>query len=236
MKCIVLIPIYKPSFSSEEFRNVRFSLDQLKSQNCEISWLAPSSLDRAYYSREFPSIEWSIHPDIFFKSVSGYSRLLLSDEFYKEYYSYEFMLILQPDAVILRPTLNEWLETPYDYIGAPWPSGWQYHLPIRFSSGVRSVEFRAFVGNGGLSLRRPKRIVQLFHEFPEARSLWRDAGNPEDLLISMVATLSKDFITPSIGVASQFSIELDFDFLFELAGELPFGVHEMSLTSKLIGT
>jgi hypothetical protein len=32
------------------------------------------------------------------------------------------MLILQPDALIIRDELDLWMERPYDYIGSPWPT------------------------------------------------------------------------------------------------------------------
>jgi hypothetical protein len=232
MKCVVLIPIYKTRLDIEEERNVRHSLKNLDGQNCEISWLAPDGLEKNYYSTTFPSVSWSLHAKCFFNSVSDYSRLLLSNHFYETYFDYEFMLILQPDAVVLRPNLDLWLASPYDYIGAPWPRGWEYPLPIRLSGNIEHVVCRAFIGNGGLSLRRPFRLVQLLNEFPEARSAWMEIGNPEDLLISLIATMSSKFLMPSIGVASKFSIELDFDFFLKLHGTHPFGVHAKSVCNK----
>jgi hypothetical protein len=226
MSCIVLIPIYKESLSLDEERNIRVSLTSLDAQDCEIYWLAPAQIRRDYYEQVFPTVDWSFHSERFFRSVSDYSRLLLSDEFYETYYSYEHLLILQPDAVVLTKTLNDWLQTPYDYIGAPWPNGWEYGLPIRLKGGVQTITCRAFVGNGGLSLRRPKKIVQLLREFPEARATWCDAGNPEDLLISMLATLSTSVIIPTIGTASRFSLELEPDFFCALFNDSPpFGLH-----------
>lgn len=233
MKCIVLIPIYKATLDADEERNVRHSLANLEGQNCAISWLAPDNIDRSYYTITFPQVSWSLHSSFFFESVSNYSRLLLSDNFYESYFDYDFLLILQPDAVVLRPDLDYWLTQPYDYIGAPWPRGWEFPLPICLSGNLEDVLCRAFIGNGGLSLRKPRRITQLLGEFPNARSAWIEIGNPEDLLISMLATISRDFFLPTVGVASKFSIELDFDFFMRLRGDLPFGVHERTLCSRV---
>jgi hypothetical protein len=224
--CIVLIPVYRDHLTPSECRNISHSLGRLASQNCLVSWLAPSNIDKRFYEGNFPSIGWSLHLPEYFRSISAYSRLLLSDSFYEEYSRFEFMLILQPDAVILTPTLNDWLKSPYDYIGAPWPNGWEYGLPVRLRGRVQIITCRAFVGNGGLSLRRPRKIVQLLREFPEARATWCDAGNPEDLLISMLATLSPSVIIPTIGAASRFSLELEPDFFCALFNDLPpFGLH-----------
>ena len=233
MKCAVLIPVHKATLDPDEERNVRHSLGHLTSQSCSVWWLAPENIDRRYYTRTFPEVLWSSHPDSFFQSISDYSRLLLSNDFYKKYFDCEFLLILQPDAVVLRPNLNYWLAQPYDYIGAPWPRGWEYPLPIRLGSQLEVIPCRAFTGNGGLSLRKPGKVFNLLNEFPEARAAWSANGNPEDLLISMLATLSSDFLVPSIGVASQFAVELDFDFFWKLHGTLPFGVHERRLCNRV---
>jgi len=91
---------------------------------------------------------------------------------------------------------------------------------------VESLVCRAFVGNGGLSLRRSKKIVQLLREFPEARAVWEEIGNPEDLLISMVATLSTSVVIPTIGAAASFSVELEREFFRLLSGGSgAFGAH-----------
>jgi hypothetical protein len=226
MTCIVLIPIYKPNLDLDEERNVRVSISNLKGQDCVVSWLASRDMTRDYYLDNFPEVSWSLHPGIFFQSVSDYSRLLLTESFYERYDKHEFMLILQPDAVVLTPTLNDWLRMPYDYVGAPWPNGWEFALPIRLRGEVRPVTCRAFVGNGGLSLRRSRKIIQLLREFPEARMAWSDSGNPEDLLISMLATLSPSIILPTIGAASRFSLELEPEFFGALFNDSPpLGLH-----------
>lgn len=233
MRCIVLIPIYKPRLDEEEQRNIAHSLGNLQGQDCLVSWLAPAGMEQDYYDTTFPGLNWSFHDPRYFKSIQDYSRLLLSDAFYERYFDYEFMLILQPDAIVLQPTLNEWLDKPYDYIGAPWPKGWEYPLPIRLGDKVESVVCRAFVGNGGLSLRRSKKIVQLLREFPEARAVWEEIGNPEDLLISMVATLSESLVIPTVGAAARFSVELEPDFFHRLIGHRSLGVHSKRLCDQV---
>ncbi len=226
MSCIALIPIYKTRLDLDEERNLRYSLANLTQTDCVISWLAPDGIDRGYYESNFSSVTWSFHAPEYFKSVRHYSRLLLTNSFYAAYDEYEWMLIVQPDALVLKPSLSRWLDMPFDYIGAPWPSGWEYSLPIRTLDTITQVKCRAFVGNGGLSLRRPRKVIELLEEFPEARQAWREVGNPEDLLISMLATISNFFLVPNVRTAAQFSIELDYSLLNLLNhGEASFGVH-----------
>jgi len=226
MKCVALIPIYKAALNSAEERNVLQSLENLKGQNCVPLWLAPKSIDRGYYQALAPGLQFSFHDPAWFSSVSSYSRLLLSDVFYHEYSCFEFLLILQTDAVILKPSLNHWLDKPYDYIGAPWLRGWEMELPIRCGSKLESWPCRAFIGNGGLSLRRTSKILELLNGFPEAREMWLKIGHPEDLLIAMLASISDSMVIPTIGTAARFSIETDSDRLFRLIqGDTPFGLH-----------
>jgi hypothetical protein len=226
MSCIVLIPIYKDQLDPNEERNIQYSLENLTNGAYCISWLAPLGIKKDYYDVHFPSVAWSMHPPEYFRSIKDYSRLLLTDDFYKTYHNFEWMLILQPDAVILKPTLADWLDMPYDYIGAPWPNGWEYPLPIQTGEVVNQIRCRAFVGNGGLSLRRSKKVISLLNEFPDATRAWHQIGNPEDLLISMLATLSTFFLVPNIRIAAQFSIELDYPLLNMMnCRQSSFGAH-----------
>ena len=227
MRCVTLIPIYKDKFTPIEEYNVCFSMRNLIGQDCCFFWLAPETINREYYERLLPHVRWSIFSDSYFNSVRDYSRLLISDMFYEHYLNYEFLLIMQPDAMVLKKTLNEWLSKPYDWIGAPWPNGWECALPIRIGNVLESITCRAFVGNGGLSLRKPEKILNLLRAFPEARESWANLGNPEDVLISMLATISENIIVPTIGEASRFSVELDLDFFVRALGRQnpPFGTH-----------
>ena len=226
MSCVVLIPVYKNKLDPDEQLNIKHSLSNLVNIDCVVSWLAPYGIDKDFYDSNFKGISWSFHPADYFRSIQDYSRLLLTDRFYETYHEHEWMLILQPDALILKPTLTDWLDIPFDYVGAPWPSGWEYPLPVRRKDNIVNVTCRAFVGNGGLSLRRSKKVVALLDEFPEASQAWLQIGNPEDLLISMLATISSFFLIPNIRVASQFSIELDYPMLKMLnQGREPFGAH-----------
>lgn len=227
MRCVTLIPIYKDRFSPIEERNIRLSMSNLTEQDCCFFWLAPNTINKAYYEDLFPYVQWSYFSESYFHSVRDYSRLLVSDLFYERYLDYEFILVLQPDAMVLKKTLNDWLNKPYDWIGAPWPNGWEYALPIRVGNVLESITCRAFVGNGGLSLRRPKKILTLLRSFPEAREAWSNLGNPEDILISMLATISSGILVPTIGEASHFAVELNLDFFVRARGREnpPFGTH-----------
>lgn len=230
--CLTLIPIYKSGLSAEEDFSVRHSLANLTGR--EVSWLAPHDLDLQPYADRYGISKALVQDKSFFRSIGTYSQLLLSDQLYEHLSEYEFLLILQADAIVLHNGLDRWLESHYDYIGAPWPSGWEFKTnefkPQEFPDGI---SLRAFVGNGGLSLRRISAIRQLFAEFDEFRVNWATKGFPEDLFISFAGSLSTSFRLPNLRVASEFAQELEPQWLARLNGHVtPFGVHAWQLRNR----
>lgn len=222
--CAVVIPVYKPSFDSDEFFSVSHSLLQLDGH--DIHWVAPQSLDMRYYIENFDAVHVQRFDDSFFQNIEGYNRLLVSVPFYEQFFDYEFMLICQPDAIVLKPELHMWLEKPYDFIGAPWPQG--FSLKIKTASFPLSEEINctAFVGNGGLSLRRNAACIKLLNDFPDVREQWYLAGHAEDLFFAFVGNLSEQFRVPNLITAAHFAHDIDPGYLQKLiSGQDPFGVH-----------
>jgi len=85
-----------------------------------------------------------------FASQSGYNRLLMSEEFYRAFVEYEYILIYQLDCLVFNDNLDEWCGKGWDYVGAPWLKNRED--PAEGFSGV---------GNGGLSLRRVKSALEV---------------------------------------------------------------------------
>ena len=158
--------------------------------------------------------------------------MLLTEEFYATFAPhFTHVLIVQTDATVLRDELDFWVEQPYHYIGAPWPNGWSFPLSRIFGE-TEQLRCAANVGNGGFSLRDISAIIDLLREFPGAREDWFNAGNPEDLYISLAASISSFFRVPNIRVASRFSIELDGTFFSKFGDGPPFGLHAWNKHNK----
>jgi hypothetical protein len=222
--CAVLIPVHRPTLSPSEEFSVFTSLGNLREHDAY--WIAPQSMDTSYYLNRFGQGQVIRHPDEFFNDVQGYSRLLVSEDFYRRFCDYEFVLICQTDAIVVKPELRYWLELPYDYIGAPWPSGYSLNLAPKELSVSGGVRCNAFVGNGGLSLRRVRTCIGLIREFSSLSAEWYKFGHAEDLFFAFLGTLSKDFVLPNVATAARFSHDIEPAYLQELIGhELPFGVH-----------
>jgi len=228
---IVLIPVYKIRLDDAEFFSIRQSLSKLRPER-RIRFIAPEGINKEFYNSSFPGIEFDHYPPDFFNSIEGYNYLLLSADFYKGYSNYEFVLIHQADAILLADDLDHWCAQGYDYIGAPWPAG----LEVKLSRGeclpADLVTLRAYVGNGGLSLRRTSAILKLLEDYEKELQDYCKygfegfVGRNEDVFFSCIGQLSKYFAIPDPVTASLFSTEYPPDYYLKYnGGRPPMGGH-----------
>ena len=148
---VVIVPVYKTCLSADEKVSFLQTLRMLG--NHPICIVCPETLNFAINEIEvcedFISVFVERFPNVFFEGISGYNRLLLSEEFYARFAEYDYMLICQLDAYVFRDELLEWCSKGYDYIGAPL---FGYHFDIEHGK----------VGNGGFCLRRVKAYLDFF--------------------------------------------------------------------------
>lgn len=224
-KFCIVIPIYKRFPSTNEIFSLQRVID-LYERRYDIFLVGPNELNHERYQigqRKIPFISFPLR---YFKSVFSYNSLLLSPSFYRPFYAYERILIHQLDAFIFRDMLDEVCSWGYDYIGAPWLNdAWKIMMDKRFNTTF----FRKFflpVGNGGFSLRNPKKSLWIAILFLPFKLLWRKKWN-EDIFWS---TLCYRFI-PGYKVANKekavlFSVEDSPEKALKmLHGQLPFGCH-----------
>jgi hypothetical protein len=221
---IVLVPIYKPTLHAYEQYSLDHSLAVLRSQ--EIVLIGPEGLDVSYYTARYPGIRFHSYAPRYFASIEGYNHLMLSQSFYTEYLDYEFTLILQTDAIVLRDELALWCAKPFDYIGAPFPDGIEVFVNAGCFDGDNGKRVRAHVGNGGLSLRRVQKCLSLIIEHAIFLEIFTKTGSSEDLFFSLMGQLSRNFVLPNEIIASHFSLELRPSYYFQInGGVLPMGGH-----------
>jgi hypothetical protein len=221
---VVVVPIYRPSLELLEQFSIDFSMGVLAGRHCVFA--APKGLDVSYYRNRYPASTFETFEPEFFASVEDYSRLLISRGFYQRFHAYEFLLVLQPDAIVFRDEIAYWTSQPFDYIGAPWPEGYEFLVNLDRFSGNYGRRVKVHVGNGGLSLRRIKKCLSLMDEFPEASHFFSRTGSNEDFFFSMLGALSNDFILPNEITASRFSMELSPEYYFKVnGGHYPMGAH-----------
>lgn len=225
---VVVIPVYQEQPSDKELNYFFHNCKTLK--NYHIVLVAPDGLDVSSYINDY-ILEVQYFKSHFFKDISGYNRLMLSDFFYKRFEQYRYMLICQTDALIFKDELLDWCKKDYDYIGAPWINKpiflFQYVL-VKKGIGCalqmlfRNNLFRA-VGNGGLSLRKVSSFIEVLADNKQSEA-WKIN---EDFYWSFFAQKERNnFKKPSAREAALFSIELNPKKLMKKQNNvLPFGIH-----------
>lgn len=221
---VVLIPVYKETLDTHEEFSVDYSLAIIMQR--DIRFIAPENLGTTYYEQRYPGVPIDRFPPPCFESIQEYNRLLLNPDFYKRYSRFQFMLILQTDAIVLKDELDFWCTRPFDYVGAPWPRAYELNLETGRFEGGFSKHVHVNVGNGGLSLRRIFKCIQLLAEFKVEADVFRRTGSSEDLFFSVMGSLSTDFILPNEVTASMFSMEGSPSYYFKInGGHSPMGAH-----------
>jgi len=124
--------------------------------------------------------------------------LLFKQKFFYHRIPTETFLVFQTDSIIFeknKELINNFLK--YDYVGAPW--SWS-------PKGVNN-----FVGNGGLSLRKKSKMIEIIQKDVDNNNL------PEDVYFSCTDKVS--LFKPSQQEAKLFSVEY-------MYSEVTFGVHQ----------
>jgi Protein of unknown function (DUF5672) len=148
----VVIPIYKKQLNEFEVQSVEQCIKVLSEY--VLHFIYPEGLNLDFYKKKFPRIlHYIFFDEYYFKNLSSYNRLMLSVSFYSAFKKYLYMLVYQTDCYVFRDDLFLWSSKGYDYIGGIWFD--DYHgNPY---SGAKIW----YPGNGGLSLRKIKKIKSL---------------------------------------------------------------------------
>lgn len=156
-RLLILTPIWKEKLDINEYNNIKFSL--AKNNEFEHAFFYGKTLNLSFYKSHFPNSNYFSFESIDFDTIEKYNCLLQSNFFYNTFDEYEFILILQTDALLIK-NIAPLLILNYDYIGATWFTGFKipsilFHFKL-FSMLLKSFGFHktCHVGNGGLSLRR----------------------------------------------------------------------------------
>lgn len=215
----VVIPVYQVNPSESEIKSFQQCLHILG--NHPIVLLIPTGLDTSRYQlyiNDGTNFTILSFDPIYFSSIKGYSRLLVSQQFYHSLRKYRYILIYQLDAWVFRDELDDWCSLDMDYIGAPWliaPPIVSGKKPIiNFSKILKNK-----VGNGGFSLRKVKSHLRWAWW---ATLVFKIIPKNEDI----IWTLFVPFKRPNCTSALAFAFEMEPKKSFELTKQqLPFGCH-----------
>lgn len=240
-KCAVLIPFYKESLTLGESFSLTMTRRILSTWDKYL--IGPDKLRSVLIGSGGEDFSVKCFMDQYFNSIKGYNRLLLSPLLYDKFQEYEYVLIVQLDALVISDSLMEWCDKDFSYVGAPWFEG--------FTKATEKSSFLG-VGNGGFSLRNVEHAQKVLKDFKlsslRSNTIGELPGNVRGLFSSGIFTLNKwhtlprwnedmvwglivphkcnFFVVPSIQQAARFSFEVNPRRLFELNGStLPFGCH-----------
>lgn len=146
-------------------------------------------------------------------SLEYYNAILKDVRFWEQLEGFHRVLFVQDDGFIVRPGLED-MFMEYDYVGAPWAKDMPYNSYL-----VASPE-GALVGNGGLSLRNPKKMKEIC-ELEPTNVLHFDGlqVEPEDVFFAK-ACVRRGFKVPTYDEAQRFSTE-------EVMCKSSFGFHKL---------
>lgn len=199
--CIV-IPIYKEFLTDFEIKSVDQCIKILSDYS--IHFICPKGLNVTFYKVKFPEINnYRFFDENYFKDLSGYNRLMLSDGFYKIFTQYSYMLVYQTDCYVFRDELLDWSLRGYDYIGGVW-----------FDSFVGDPNLGAklwYAGNGGLSLRKIKTMIRLLSSRKRLKNLKQLIVEKKDIyVINKFKFLKELFLLPLnfIGYKNNFNYQV----------------------------
>jgi 2-polyprenyl-3-methyl-5-hydroxy-6-metoxy-1,4-benzoquinol methylase len=220
---VVVVPIYKPQLSALEAYSLSYSLKKLNGR--DICFIGPDGLNVDYYIREYSDAKFLGCDRKYFASVQGYSDFLLNRAFYDLFNAYDFLLVLQTDAIVLNGDLSCWIDGGFDYVGAPWPGGMSQLVNFDKFTGEGAIQIKSHVGNGGLSLRRVSRCISLLEEFPAAVQIYKEHAFNEDCYFAIMGALSQNFKIPDQATAALFSLEMSPRHYWGLTKRNPSGGH-----------
>lgn len=116
-KVCIVIPIYKNQLNIEE----EYAVDRIVSVFSErmIYFVAPNNLEKDYYERRYPSVQFVQFSRRYFLNTKSYNKLMLNTNFYLTFEQYEYIAIIQPDVMLLcnEDKLDAYLDDGFDYAG-----------------------------------------------------------------------------------------------------------------------
>ena len=204
----VIIPYYHSNLKVTEKISLAQCVKVLASY--PIFLIVPDDMQKSDYP-SLSGVRFQSVPKEWMASITAYNQMMLMQEFYELFEKYTYILIYQLDAFVFSDQLSEMCQYGYDYIGAPWLSGY-----FNYSSAKRCI-WR--VGNGGFSLRKVKSIINLLK-----KGMQNNYKVNEDFFFAISNGIG--FKTAPIDVALKFSFETEVKRCFRLNSEkLPFGCH-----------
>lgn len=179
-----VVPVWRAYLDSDEVKRVGNT--HLHRGGSSQYFVGPDSMDYSFYEKNWPHATIKTFADEHFQGTRAYSNWLLQPGFYQHFEEYDLILLAQTDAFLIAPL--DWNSYQFDYCGAPWIEPWVVGWdPVRRGLIHSRLSWRArplTVGNGGLSLRRPRAFTMFCEQLPKM-NIYKN----EDIVISYFGPL-----------------------------------------------
>lgn len=241
-KVAITIPYYKNDLTKTEQESLKACMNILYSY--DIFLISPISLDTSKICKQYPQLKVKTFNNSYFNSLRGYNKLMLCENFYAQFTDYTYILIYQLDAFVFKDELLLWANKDYDYIGAPWIHASKYSNSkgetmkcklkrswYRLTNNKKRLRKYCWggVGNGGFSLRKVSKMLQITHAYRDKITEHLDDNQPfyaEDLWLLLELKHKDRLKKPSFKEALSFSIETIPEKAYQWNNNtLPFGCH-----------
>lgn len=166
----IVIPVYKDKLDCVEEISIKRLNTVIGDKGYDVYLVCPKGLKTTVYTKYFKGLKKKEFDPEYFKSTATYSQLCINYDFYNTFSNYKYMFLYQLDCYLFYDAISEWCKKDYDYVGGPILStdcGWD---TVKKSRGRE--EYRPFVGNGGLSLRKIETFKYLTDPNGEFRTMF----------------------------------------------------------------
>jgi len=194
-KLALVTPIHNPFLTQIEVQRLNKSLSL--NQDYHHFFVYPKSMKFYNIIKLFPNSNFKFFDKGFFTSKSAYNNLMLSQEFYEYFLDYEYILIHQTDAFLIK-NLKPILEKDFTYLGASWNPAFVIsniygHLFVNRNVPFASQKTYLTSGNGGLSLRKTSTILDAIVFFKSNnlffKQIFKNRRIAEDILLVFMLNL-----------------------------------------------
>ena len=237
-RCCIVIPVHSFSFNDFERQSIENTCKVLYKYDIYI--VCPTSLNIEDFHKQTTAqnVSFAKFDSIWFQSYNAYNLLCLSAVFYEAFKQYDYMLIAQTDTWIFRDELQYWCDKGYDYIGAPWCL-WCTNQNVCQSNDIEQDQCNIYgkpygvsipaVGNGGLSLRRIEKFIEMTNQIKIQHTYDKICCLPQIAEDTMFASFKNTNLKiPSCKTALKFSIETNGIQHVVKNGIKPFGCHKLN--------
>jgi hypothetical protein len=221
-ECAIVVPTHKSVFSADEKICIEVTFKNLK--NRDIFFVTPDSVNLSEYLKKY-NVNQIFFPGERFESFKNYNDWMLSTELYERFLSYEYILICQTDAIVIRDDLSYWASRQLDYIGAPWPRKVIFQPNFSNKPHLKGARFEIEVGNGGLSLRNVKNTISVLKRYDQIISEYDGAF--EDVMFGLLGLIDKEYRIATLADAAAFSLEVSAREIINITGNHPMGFHKL---------